>query len=685
QLGIDILLEASSPDAAHDSSACDYVHRCEPGTRVQYIEDIVGWGAPVVGADEPLPLFWMKGLAGVGKSAIAQTCAEEFSKLGKLGAAFFFAANVREDAKQFFPTIAYQLSTEFPDYWALLDQRIRRNRTILKKSMAMQFKTLIAEPFQELEKTGRGIGRKMVIIIDGLDECKKADDQSKIINIIAAAARDNIVPFRWAFFSRPEPHIKATFTGKDVAQVTCKVELPVSEDSSSDIELYLRSGFKNILQRRDIPATSQWPSDNDIRTLVKAAKGLFVYAATVLREVDQAGSPSEALHAVCAATSNPADSSLFAGLDALYMITMWRTPPEALSTVLLLCRLLCSDESFLGSGYTSGVMQLSNLLGLSEIDFRAACNRLSAVLHVHDHSDSFDFSRFGDTDHPFWHATPSFIEELRNYVRARLGGSIRFYHKSFYDFLIDPTRSGPFCVRSSRMRNAYFKHCLEVMLKYEESYSFQGSDLILAHGVADSASSLSWPYTNELVNSVLKAWVYYWAFDTCFQWGNLPEIEHQLLQHFGCADLRKARQNQAMLYAGHSNFGSYVCWNCDAYSKLIRGTRLFRVPRDQFQKNFDVTEFKAVIKRWKECGIIRPYHPNIGSRFKSLVAKKSLDRLISRLYRMGHGPKSIFWYWEIDLKEEYYQEFMTVDLADGERIYQEERFDLWPTEPWQPT
>ncbi|KAF9442930.1 hypothetical protein P691DRAFT_441412 [Macrolepiota fuliginosa MF-IS2] len=205
-------------------------------------------------------------------------------------------------------------------------------------------------------------------------------------------------------------------------------------------------------------------------------------------------------------------------------------------------------------------------------------------------------------------------------------------------------------------------------------------DLNLAHGVADSASSLSWPYKNELVNSVLKACVYDWAFDTCFQWGDLPEIERQLLQCFGGADFRKAQQNQAMLYAGNSGFVGYIRWGCDAYSKFIRGTQLFRVPRDQFQKNFDVTEFKAVIKRWKECGIIQPYYPNIGSRLKSLIAKKSQYKLISRLYRMGHGLKSIFWYWELNSKEEYYQEFMTADLADGEKIYREERFDEWPTE-----
>ncbi|KAF9441090.1 hypothetical protein P691DRAFT_613126, partial [Macrolepiota fuliginosa MF-IS2] len=89
--GIDILLEASNRDAAHDSAAREYDPRCHPGTREQHIEDIVYWAVPASGADDPLPLFWMKGLAGVGKSAIAQTCAERLKELGKLGATFFFS------------------------------------------------------------------------------------------------------------------------------------------------------------------------------------------------------------------------------------------------------------------------------------------------------------------------------------------------------------------------------------------------------------------------------------------------------------------------------------------------------------------------------------------------------------------------------------------------------------------
>jgi len=85
-LGIDILYDASSPGAAVDSQD-HYDRRCFPGTREQYIADITNWVTESV--DRSSSMYWMRGPAGVGKSAIAQTCAEKLKDTGHLGAAFF--------------------------------------------------------------------------------------------------------------------------------------------------------------------------------------------------------------------------------------------------------------------------------------------------------------------------------------------------------------------------------------------------------------------------------------------------------------------------------------------------------------------------------------------------------------------------------------------------------------------
>jgi hypothetical protein len=39
---------------------------------------------------------------------------------------------------------------------------------------------------------------------------------------------------------------------------------------------------------------------------------------------------------------------------------------------------------------------------------------------------------------------------------------------------------------------------------------------------------------------------------------------------------------------------------------------------------------------------------------------------------------STFWYWFLDTEMRYYRDFETVDLGEGERIFREEDFRLWP-------
>ena len=151
--------------------------------------------------------------------------------------------------------------------------------------MPSQFGSLIVEPIQELEKQGKRVQAKAVFI-DGLDECAGRDEQAEIIKIIASSVRERSTPFYWVIFSRAEPRIILTFNQDSIASVTHSVELPISREADGEIEMYLRGGFKNILEQQDFPElSSSWPTDNDIWILVKAAAGLFAHPAAVLRHV----------------------------------------------------------------------------------------------------------------------------------------------------------------------------------------------------------------------------------------------------------------------------------------------------------------------------------------------------------------------------------------------------------------
>ncbi|KAF9447552.1 hypothetical protein P691DRAFT_802186 [Macrolepiota fuliginosa MF-IS2] len=472
--GIDILLNASLPDAAHDSSARDHAPRCFPGTREQYVEDAVQWAIPAIN-DTPLPIFRMKGPAGVGKSAVAQTSVEEVKARGKLGAAFFFSINGRDQLARFVTTIAYQLSTNYPDYQDLIERKIRRDRTLVHKALASQFHELIVQPLQELENSGKGIGKKVPIFVDGLDECEDESAQCTIIEIVASSVRNGNLPLCWAFFSRPEPHIEATFSRPDISTLSHTVVLPISRDSDGDIEIYLRAGFENILRRRDIRMDVPWPPEDAIKLLVKTSGGLFIYVASVLRFIDQAGplGPEGPLLAVLAAISHKgAATAPFANLDAFYMLILGRIPEELLPYVRLLLSMLCHLNS------PQNTIIFANLLRLSKMEQQTVCNRLSAVLQVRDPNQAFDVDPDIDTSCPYLEnprLSHEDIGKLSASVFGRLGGQIYFYHKSFRDFLIDPRRSGFSWLNPPAMHELLFEHCFRLELEYERAPRIWGS------------------------------------------------------------------------------------------------------------------------------------------------------------------------------------------------------------------
>jgi adenylylsulfate kinase-like enzyme len=64
------------------------------------------------------PVFWLNGLAGTGKSTIAQTTAERMFAHGLLGASFFCSRGVedRSNLKLIFPTLAFQLAQKYSSF-----------------------------------------------------------------------------------------------------------------------------------------------------------------------------------------------------------------------------------------------------------------------------------------------------------------------------------------------------------------------------------------------------------------------------------------------------------------------------------------------------------------------------------------------------------------------------------------
>jgi hypothetical protein len=85
---------------------------CMKGTRREILSQLENW----LNDEQDKRVFWLNGLAGTGKSAIAQTFAETSFADGKLGASFFCSRDFdeRSNLRSILPTLAFQLAHRYP-------------------------------------------------------------------------------------------------------------------------------------------------------------------------------------------------------------------------------------------------------------------------------------------------------------------------------------------------------------------------------------------------------------------------------------------------------------------------------------------------------------------------------------------------------------------------------------------
>jgi len=90
----------------------------------------------------------VNGLAGTGKSTIAQTFAETTSADGKLGASFFCSRDFkdRSNLQMIFPTLAFQLACRYPAFRKELLQVLKERPDVGHESLCSQMEKLLVGP-----------------------------------------------------------------------------------------------------------------------------------------------------------------------------------------------------------------------------------------------------------------------------------------------------------------------------------------------------------------------------------------------------------------------------------------------------------------------------------------------------------------------------------------------------------
>ncbi|ORY18351.1 hypothetical protein BCR34DRAFT_660327 [Clohesyomyces aquaticus] len=193
---------------AEDAPFNSYTKRHEPtclaNTRVDLLDEIYGWAE---GPDERC-IFWLRGLAGTGKSTIARTVARRYHGRRRLAASFFFSRGGGDvsHAGKFVTSIAVQLADNVLALREHVCAAVAERGDVASQSLRDQWQHLVLCPLSNLHELD-----PYVVVVDALDECDNDNDVVVIVRLLAETQSLERVRLRVFLTSRPEVPIRRGF------------------------------------------------------------------------------------------------------------------------------------------------------------------------------------------------------------------------------------------------------------------------------------------------------------------------------------------------------------------------------------------------------------------------------------------------------------------------------------------
>ncbi|CCA77943.1 related to WD40-repeat protein (notchless protein) [Serendipita indica DSM 11827] len=293
------------------------VHRtCLEGTREVVLETIRKWANDEASGK---PIFWLCDIAGSGKSTVARSAVEEWKSGGTLGGLFFFSMTSNEGSNigKFCPTIARHLAQHLREIRPYVAKAVEENPAIMHSSFEEQFRKLITDPL-------RGLGRRVILVIDAIDECKSGLERKELLNTLAMATRET-TSLRIFITSRPDPVIESVLQPLSIkAKLEDRLHDVSHHDNISDIAVYIHQTLDGIISR------------DKRQRLVRKANGLFIWASTachMLTSKTRLSPPEDIYDRLISMDQTGA-------IDDVYDLVFERTDPEDRTVMCAMLALL---------------------------------------------------------------------------------------------------------------------------------------------------------------------------------------------------------------------------------------------------------------------------------------------------------------------------------------------------------
>ena len=351
-------------------------------------------------------------------------------------------------AGKFVTSIAVQLAQSVSGARQHINDAIAERSDVASQSLRDQRQHLVLCPLSKLHKS-----ESYIVVVDALDECDSDNDIRLIVQLLAEV-RSLLTGVRLRVFltSRPEVPIRHGFgqigdtEHKDVVlhDITPSI---VNHDIATYLEHSLRIIAKECYQADD------WPGEEIIRRLVQSASGLFIWAATACRFIQEGGQfVADRLRAVLkdtfsadSSSSKDSSSSEDSGTDERFEIL----PEQRLDSIYVTV-LKSPVRKYRKQERKRWYTLIRETLGaIVLLQSPLSASSLARLLSVP-----------AEDVHRTLYELHSIVDVLQDLDRP-----VRLHHPSFRDFLVNRKRCGDdnFWVDEKSTHEKLASRCLELM------------------------------------------------------------------------------------------------------------------------------------------------------------------------------------------------------------------------------
>ena len=249
---------------------------CLENTRVQTLQDIHEW---ISGTGYPNILL-LTGGAGTGKSTIATTVAETRRRSSHPVCHLFFLRG-KSDPSTVIRTISYNLAVFCPSIAKLVDAEVRKTGELSSATLKSQFDILLRKP---LSTVSAEITHPILVVLDAIDECGTPQSRCALMDILSNGIPSLHPTFRFLITGRPEEDILPIASLSNVYSFTLDQK---SEESMHDVPRYIEHELGTLRASKKLKVPSDWPWDESLRNLSQSANGLFIWASTAVKHIQE--------------------------------------------------------------------------------------------------------------------------------------------------------------------------------------------------------------------------------------------------------------------------------------------------------------------------------------------------------------------------------------------------------------